>query len=118
MKYRKKVQHIDAVPFEWGMEDGIIQYNSYIPKDCSAYHPDLNSTKYPGYYAKYDKELDERGFDQSQGYVPYITTRSSLVAVIEGDYVITDELGNRYPYSADMLALHFEPVVDCEEVNQ
>lgn len=117
MKYQKKIQQIDAVPFQWGMEDGIIRYSNYIPKECSQNHPEISSTKYPGYYARYDNELDERGFNQEEGYVPYIATTLGYVHVPENGYITTDCEGNRYPYSAEMLALHFEAVSEAYKFN-
>lgn len=110
MKYQSKPQIVDAEVFQWGMEDGIVRWNLIIPKEINEYHPELNSTKYPGYLAIYDKELDERGFNQTEGFVPYIIAADGNKRVAEGDYILTNSEGVRDSCNPDLFQLFYEPV--------
>ena len=115
MKYQKKAEQVNAEIFQWGMEDGIVRWNLIIPKEINKYNSDLNSTKYIGYLAIYDKELDERCFDQTEGFVPYIATPDGNKRISEGDYIITHENGVRSALNADLFSIYYEQVTSTTE---
>lgn len=110
MKYRKKPVVIDADVFSWGMEDGLIRYNEIIPKENNSFHPHLNSQKYEGYLFAHESYLDDRCFDQRGGFVPYISTTEGNMRVAEGDYIITNAIGDRFSCKPDIFAATYEAV--------
>jgi len=110
MKYQSKPQIVDAEVFQWGMEDGILRWNLIIPKEINEYWPTSNSTKYPGYLAIYDKELDERCFNQTEGFVPYIIAPDGNKRIAQGDYILTNSEGVRDSCNPDLFQLFYEEV--------
>lgn len=96
---------IEADVFEWGMEDGIIDYSSYIPRNDSG--SPYESKKYPGYNIIHDNNLDKRGFGDDD-WRPYIETLEGKMKISEGDYIITGVKGERYPCKADIFHLTYE----------
>lgn len=114
MLVAKKRVIVDAELFQWGMESGVCRYNQFIPKENSTTNSGWNSTKYPGYLIRHEQELDTRGFNQQEGYVPYIATSSiDYQRVNEGDYIITEIVEGsinliRYPISAQQFQNDFE----------
>lgn len=68
--HKKKETLYHVRKFEWGMEQGIRRYYQYIPKDADIYPILMWSERYPGYLARYDNELNERGFEPGQ-WNPY-----------------------------------------------
>jgi hypothetical protein len=114
MQVAKKQVIVNAELFQWGMESGVCRYNMFIPKENNEHNTIYNSNKHLGYLARHDKYLDTRGFDEQEGYVPYIATSlTGYVRVKEGDYIITESKANgtvevRYPISAQQFQNDFE----------
>ena len=109
MKYRKKPVVIDAVKFNWGMEDGIIKYNEYIPKDALNYPEEMRLSD-SGYLKKYESELKLRGFDETENWIPYVETLEGKMRISEGDFIITGIKDERYPCKSDIFEMTYEIV--------
>lgn len=97
--YVKNLEIIDPVPFEWGMEDGVIRWNNVIYRDADKYPEDRRSIKFPGYLFIYDDYLEERCFDEDLGYVPFINNKTGGVCIQEriheNNYIYFDKFGNK-----------------------
>ena len=106
-KYIKKPIVINAEKFQWGIEDGIIKYNEFIPKDALNY-PDEMRLSDSGYLKKYGSELEEKGFDEGKNWVPYIETLEGKMRISEGDFIITGIKGERYPCKPDIFEATYE----------
>lgn len=108
-KYRKKPVVIEASIFQWGMEDGLIRYNEYIPKDALNYPEDMRMSD-TGYLQKYGPEFRDRGFKEGENWVPYIETLEGKMRIGEGDFIITGIKGERYPCKPDIFQATYEEV--------
>lgn len=94
-KYRKITPTIEAVPFKKGMEDG---YASY----------DVFGKKFYGFFKK-------GGAVPKNDLRPAIKNIYGWFEVKQGDYIITEESGMRYPESKEFIDEHYEIVE--EEIN-
>jgi gamma-glutamylcysteine synthetase len=110
-KFVKKPIVIDAEIFQWGIEDGIIRYNEYIPKNALDYPEEMRLSD-SGYVKKYGSELSLKGFDEGENWVPYIETLEGKMRISEGDYIITGIKGERYPCKPDIFEATYEAVED------
>ena len=109
--YRKKPVVVQADVFQWGMEDGLIRYNEYIPKDALSYPEDMRLSD-SGYLKRYDIELQQRGFSEGENWVPYIETLEGKMRIGEGDYIIIGIQGERYPCKPDIFEKTYDEVWD------
>jgi len=109
--YRKKPVVIVATEFKWGIEDGIIRYNQYIPKDALSYPEEMRLSD-TGYLTRYKDEFKSRGFDEGENWVPYIETLEGKMRISEGDFIITGIKGERYPCKSDIFEMTYEQVID------
>lgn len=107
-QFRKKPVVIEAAPFQWGMEDGIMRYHEHIERDAATYPEDMRSTQHDGYLSRYDDILDGKGFAADQ-WAPFIETSEGPLRISEGDCIITGVKGERYPCKPDIFAATYEP---------
>jgi hypothetical protein len=114
MKFIKNPEIIDAVPFEWGMEDGVKRFNTYIEKDAYKYPEHLRSTKYEGYLVRHEDILDSRCFNFDDGYVPYILSypHNNMIRVKETDYVCINSSGIKILISSSELENNYKPLTE------
>lgn len=87
-----RVEIIEAVPFEFGMEDGVRRFNYYIPRDAKDFNAPWTpeSKKHLGYLERYDNDFEGNkiGFGE-YNYKPFIGDYSDPKAEVKkGDYVI------------------------------
>lgn len=108
-KFRKKPVVIEAEPFRWGLEDGVIRFNEHIPRDGDKYAAVLRSTRFPGYLERYHSELSERGFE-SGDWQPYIETLEDKMRIGKDDWIITGVKNERYPCKPDIFEATYEAV--------
>lgn len=101
-KYRKKPVVIDAVRFQWGMEDGIKRWNEYCPKDANTPN---------GYADVHQEQYKNKGFNEKfpdNQWCPYIKTLEGDMIVGEGDWIITGIKGERCPCKPDIFEMTYE----------
>lgn len=86
MKFRKKPVVVDAIKYEFGMEDGFILEGRYYP----------NTGPVP------------RSMDRE----PAINTLDGPLKITDGDYIITGIKGERYPCKPDIFEKTYEAVTE------
>lgn len=106
--FRKKPVVIEAVEFQWGIEDGILRFNEYIPKNALNYPEEMRLSD-SGYLKRYSPELEQRGFEEGENWIPYIETLEGKMRISEGDFIITGVKGERYPCKKDIFEMTYEP---------
>lgn len=91
-KYRKKSMNVDAEIYKAGMEDGFIDYCTWDRlRDCTSKF-DSNCKNTCSYYTK----------------IPYINTYCGRGYLRPGDYIVTDEQGNRSAVIKDKFEYDYE----------
>lgn len=92
-KYRKKPVVVEAEVYKPGMEDGLTPFGEFI----------FRNVHLAAIWAK----------EEVKG-VPYINTKQGEIHVKKGDYIITQEDGERYPCNPINFEATYEPVEEME----
>lgn len=94
MKYRKKPVEVWAELYKDGMEDGFDFCEIFTGKFiCSMTKEEMQNNAWP----KSDRK-------------PFIVTPNGKMRVDNGDYVVTDSNGDRYPCKSAIFEQTYEPV--------
>lgn len=96
-RYRKKPVEVEAVVFEWGMEDGYTTFNDHSNDPLERPH-----------YTS--KESYSEMTSKPRILKPLIKTLERWHEVSEGDYIVTGVAGERYPCKPDIFEKTYEQV--------
>lgn len=107
-KYKTIPVIVDAVPYEFGLEDGFKRWNEYISADGEKFAEEHRSKKYPRYNRCYDKMIYEALNDPYTDWKPYLYTSEGMITMYQDDMIITDENGDKYPCHLDIFKKTYE----------
>lgn len=104
MKYIKKPEIVEAKIFEWGDEDGVERYYHERKK--------IGTEGYPGA----DEKLRSFQYGKWRPYVVIGSQSGTIQHINEGDWIVTDTLGNRHAMPDKMFHLLFQEYKDPYEL--
>lgn len=90
----------NAAPFEWGMEDGVINQNWIIPRNADKSAPELRSQMYPGYLKDDERHFGGGGIRHTD-FDPYVETHKGKIIVTEDTWIVTNPNGEKEVYLSE-----------------